>query len=195
MRLASHPGSKNSRQRAAMFTFCKNGYLPKCGTRRKATMSEDFERFAGYLKLSDQMIERASKENQSRMIKIGRATMLVAAGFLLEALSSPDLAEETKIRPGMIIQFKTATPACFSREGLQEYLTYLARREKAKAKAMLFESGGNKCMTLPPTKKLKVISAEYNPGSDIAFLQVVGADVTSAAGSWTFSTGAIPVSQ
>ncbi len=129
------------------------------------------------------------------MIKIGRASMLVATGFLLQVLSSPGLAEETKIRPGMIIQFKTATPACFSREGLQEYLTYLARREKAKAKAMLFESGGNKCITLPPTKKFKVISAEYNPGSIVALLQIVGADVTSPEGTWTFSTGAVPVSQ
>ena len=73
--------------------------------------------------------------------------MLVATAFLLHVLLTPGLAEETKIRPGMIIQFRTATPACFSREGLQEYLTYLARGEKAKAKAMLFESGGNKCIT------------------------------------------------
>jgi hypothetical protein len=63
------------------------------------------------------------------------------------------------------------------------------------AKAMLFEFGGNKCITLPPTKKLKVISAEYNVGSDAALPQVVGADITSAEGSWTFSIGAIPVSQ
>jgi hypothetical protein len=129
------------------------------------------------------------------MIMFGRASMLVAAGFFLQALSSPGLAEETKIRPGMIIHFKTATPACFTRDGLQEYLTYLARREKAKAKAMMFESGGNKCITLPPTKKFKVISAEYNPGSNVAILEVVGADVTSAKGTWTFSTGAVPVSQ
>ncbi|MBI3529025.1 MAG: hypothetical protein HY067_13780 [Betaproteobacteria bacterium] len=128
------------------------------------------------------------------MIKIGHAGMLVAAGFLLNALLSSGFAEETKIRPGTIIQFKTATPACFSREGLQEYLTYLVRREKAKARAMLFESGGNKCFILPPTKKLKVISAEYNPGSDVALLQVVGADVTSAEGTWTLATGAVPVS-
>ena len=60
---------------------------------------------------------------------------------------------------------------------------------------MLFESGGNKCITLLPTKKLKVISAEYNPGSDVALLQVVGADVPSAESTWTFSTGAVPVSQ
>jgi hypothetical protein len=129
------------------------------------------------------------------MIKIGRSSRLVAAGFLLVALSSPGLADERKIRPGMIIHFNTATPACFTREDLQEYLTYLARREKAKAKAMLIESGGNRCITLPTTKKLKVISAEYNPGSDIALLQVVGANVTSAEGTWIFSTGAIPVGQ
>ena len=121
--------------------------------------------------------------------------MVMAAGFLLQALSSIALAEETKIRPGMIIQFKAPTPVCFTREGLQEYQTYLARREKAKARAMLFESSGNKCFTLPPTKNLKVISAEYNAGSDVAILEVVGADVTSATGTWTFSTGAIPVSK
>jgi hypothetical protein len=158
-------------------------------------MSNEVARFAGCLRLADQMIEQASKEDRSEMIKIGRASILLAAGILLVGLSSPGLAEETKIRPGMLVQFKMATPACFTREGLQEYLTYLARREKAKAKAMLFESGGNKCVTLPPTKKLKVLSVEYNPGSDVALLQVVGANVTTVAGSWTFSTGAVPVSQ
>jgi hypothetical protein len=134
-------------------------------------------------------------EDRSRMTKIGNASMLVAAGFLLQALSSPALAQETKIRPGMIIQFKSATPGCFTREGLQEYLTYLAKRENATAKAMLFESGGNKCVTLPPTRKLKVISVETNPGSGVALLQVVGAAVTTAEGCWTVSTGAVPVSQ
>jgi hypothetical protein len=121
--------------------------------------------------------------------------MVMAAGLLFQALGSPVLAEETKIRPGMIIQFKTPTPVCFTREGLQEYRTYLARHDKTRAKAMLFESGGNKCVTVAPKKKLKVISAEYNSGSDVALLQVVGADVTSTAGSWAFSTEAVPVSQ
>lgn len=121
--------------------------------------------------------------------------MLVAAVLLLGALSCSSLADQKNIRPGIIIQFKTAIPACSTREDLQEYLTYLARREKAKAKAMLFESGGNKCLTVPPMKELKVIAAEYNPGSEVALLQVVGANVTSTAGSWISSTGAVLVSK
>jgi hypothetical protein len=58
---------------------------------------------------------------------------------------------------------------------------------------MLFESGGNQCITLPPAKKFKVISVEHNPGSSTALLQVVGADVASTAGTWTLSTTAVPV--
>jgi hypothetical protein len=126
-----------------------------------------------------------------QMTRIARATRLVVAGFLIGALVPRGWTEETKLRPGLIIQFKSATPACFTREGLQEYLTYLASREKARARAMLFEAGGNKCITLPAAKKFKVIAAEYNPGTDVAILQVVGADVTSTEGVWTTSTGAV----
>jgi hypothetical protein len=158
-------------------------------------MSDEIERLAVSLRLADQVIEQATKEERSRMIQIGRARMLMAAGILLSAHSALVVAEETRIRPEMIIQFKRATPACFTREGLQEYQTYLARREMRKAKAMLFDSGGNKCLMLPPMKKLKVISAEYNPGSDVAILEVVSAGVTLNNGVWTFSTEAAPVNQ
>lgn len=116
---------------------------------------------------------------------------VMTAGFLLQALSLAVLAEQPKFRPGMIIRFKSPTSACFTREALIEYQTYAARRELAKAKSMLMEAGGSKCFTIPSTKKLKIISTEYNPGSEVAILEVAGANVTATHGAWTFSTGAL----
>jgi len=96
-----------------------------------------------------------------------------------------------QIRPETVIKFRNGTYACLTREDLQEFMQHAAMGEETKANAMGVENGGD-CFFLPPTKRVRVISAQYNT-PDIGILEIVGAKNQSANGAWALSIGAEPV--
>jgi hypothetical protein len=102
-------------------------------------------------------------------------------------------ASAGSIEPEMIIHFPEGALACLSKDSLQAALTYAINNEKTKVDAMMVENGGD-CVMLPPDKRMKVISVEYNdPDKDIGLLEVVGEEIISTNGAWTLSPGAVQV--
>ena len=122
-----------------------------------------------------------------------RLSSAVFAGGLTIATVVPVVAEQSKILPGAVIHFTAKTAACLSREDLLEYKAQTAQGDKRKIQALFFEYGGRSCVLLPPERKFKVISADYNPGSSVGILEIVAVDAVANAGTWTFSDAAILV--
>lgn len=96
-----------------------------------------------------------------------------------------------QISPETVITFRNGTYACLTKDHLQELLNHGAMGEATKANAMIVENGGD-CFFIQPTKKVRVISAEYNT-PDIGVLEIVGSKNQSASGVWALSIGAEPV--
>ena len=122
-----------------------------------------------------------------------RLSSAVFAGGLTIATVVPVGADQSKILPGAVIRFTAKTAACLSREDLLEYKAQTAQGDKRKIQALFFEYGGRSCVLLPPDRKFKVISADYNPGSPVGILEIVAVDAVANAGTWTFSDAAILV--
>jgi len=118
----------------------------------------------------------------------------VAGGFLLATIS-PVAAGETRILPGAVIQFTAKTAACLSREDLLEYKAQTAKGDKRKIQGLFFEHGGHSCVLLPPDRKFKVISADYNPASPEGILEIIAVDAVASAGTWAFSDAAVAVAR
>ena len=107
---------------------------------------------------------------------------------VLLAITAPACADA--IRPEMIIHFKEGALACLSREDLISITMYAIKEEKTKTEAMMVDQGGS-CLMIPSTKRLKVISAEYNnPDLDIGLLEIIGDDKKRLNGAWAYSVGA-----
>src|SRR5258708_2037248 len=65
------------------------------------------------------------------------------------------------LKPEMVIVFTKGTLACLTKDDLHEIMDHGARNEATKMQAMMAENGGN-CLMVPPTKRVKIISVEYN---------------------------------
>jgi hypothetical protein len=105
--------------------------------------------------------------------------------------SKPASKVDQSLKPEMVLTFKDGNLICTTRDGLAEFMAHAAKGESTKATAMTIENGGG-CTMIPPGKKIRLISVEYNdPESDIALLEMVGAEVKAAAhGAWGLSVGA-----
>jgi hypothetical protein len=98
---------------------------------------------------------------------------------------------EHPLKPEMVIVFTKGTIACVTRDDLQEIMEHGAKQEATKMQAMMVENGGP-CLMLPPTKRVKIISVEYNNPDipDLGIVEFVGGDTTSINGAWALSVGA-----
>ena len=114
---------------------------------------------------------------------------------MMTAFPVPALADQSskQIKPETIIRFTKGTLACLTKEDLLKIVSHTMKGESTKANAMMFENDGN-CLMIPPSKKVKVIAAEYNNSNvDLGLLEFVAEDKTSVRGAWAFSVGAEPV--
>lgn len=93
----------------------------------------------------------------------------------------------------MVITFKNGNLACLSKDELHEMMDHGVKNEATKMQAMMVENGGN-CMMVSPTKRVKLISVEYNNPEmpDMAVVEFLGEGVTSLNGAWALSVGAEP---
>ena len=111
------------------------------------------------------------------------------------AFSMPSAADQSlgQIKPETIIRFTKGTLACLTKDDLVTITTHAMKGESTKVNAMMVEHDG-KCFMIPPTKRVKVIAAEYNNhNDDLGLLEFVGEGKTSVRGAWAFSVGAEPV--
>jgi hypothetical protein len=112
----------------------------------------------------------------------------LAIAILVLANFSSAMADD--IKPEMIVKFTKGGIACLDRDNLQEITEHAIKGEKTKTEAMMIQNGGD-CVMLSPSKRFKVLSAEYNnPDLDFGLLEIVGADKVSLHGAWAFSIGA-----
>lgn len=117
-------------------------------------------------------------------------TTLMATALLL-AHSYTSVAGE--IKPEMIVTFSKGTIVCVDRNDLLEITLDAIKGEETKAEGLMLENGGD-CVMAPPTKRFKVLSAEYNlPGSDLGILEILGEHTIRANGAWAYSAGAVEV--
>ena len=115
-----------------------------------------------------------------------RVTSIAMAALIVHA--SPASADE--IKPEMIVTFSKGALACLESDHLQEITEHAIKGEATKAQAMMVDNGGD-CLMIPPSQRLKVLSAEYNdPEMGFGILEIVGEDKVSLNGAWTYSIGA-----
>lgn len=109
--------------------------------------------------------------------------------LLLFLLTGQSYAEQLK--PEMIVKFKMGTLGCLERDDLQAILMHFDKGEKTKVEAMMVQNGGG-CLMIPSSKRVKIISVEYNDPEhpDLGILELVGEGITSGEGAWALSVGA-----
>ena len=111
-----------------------------------------------------------------------------AAQVQLEAKPNPD-----QILPETIVQFSQGTYACLDPEDIQKMIGHTMRGEKTKASALEVSKGGG-CLFIPPGKRVRVISAQYqDKQAEVGLLEVIGEKNESGQGAWALSIGAEPV--
>ena len=152
------------------------------------------------------------KSEPSKFVKIGGSfiALVLAIGIIAKCSEDPKPEKNSPIpaatpepvakqvnkvdqplKPEMVVTFKDGNLICATREGLEEFMSHALKGEKTKANSMTVENGGG-CTMIPPGKKVRLISVEYNNSdSDIALLEMVGAEVkTATEGAWGLSVGA-----
>ena len=95
-------------------------------------------------------------------------------------------ASEPTIKPEMTVSFIQGTVICLTKDELLELTMHAIKGEATKANSMVG------CTMLLPSKKVKVLSVEYNNDktSDIGVMEIVGAESKSSNGAWAYTTGA-----
>lgn len=148
------------------------------------------------------------KAQPSKISKIGGGfiVLVFAFGIIAKCSEDPKVEQSTppqasvpepvskvdqSLKPEMIVTFKDGNLICTTRDGLAQFMAHAVKGEKTKANSMSIENGGG-CTMIPPGKRVRLISVEYNdPNSDIALLEMIGAEVkTATEGAWGLSVGA-----
>ena len=94
-------------------------------------------------------------------------------------------------RPEDIIVFPNSNIVCLKQADLQQVLLSTARGEETKIRALVSGSEDAPCFMVSPTKRLKVLSANYPDAVDpMGVLEVVGEGITSRNGAWALAVGA-----
>ena len=94
-------------------------------------------------------------------------------------------------RPEDIIVFPNSNIVCLKQADLQQVLLSTARGEETKIRALVSSSEDAPCFMVSPTKRLKVLSANYPDAVDpMGVLEVVGEGITSRNGAWALAVGA-----
>jgi len=110
-----------------------------------------------------------------------------AASPVSAAQSDPtpkaEAISDNRIKPETIVTFPKGEAACLTKEALQQFIELAGDNKATKANALFDPSGdGPLCIMLPPTKRYKVIDAEYNAPDmpDAGVLEVVGEKVKAS---------------
>lgn len=91
-----------------------------------------------------------------------------------------------------IVVFRNSSIVCLTTDDLHQVLISGARGETTKLSAMMMDSSNLNapCWMIDPTRRVKVLSATYQPEAISELLEIVGEHTKSAHGAWVLSLGA-----
>lgn len=117
-----------------------------------------------------------------------------AANHVSERNAAGPAAPADLIRPRTedIVVFRNSSIVCLTMDDLHRALISGAGGETTKLRAMMMDSSNPNapCWMIDPTRRVKVLSATYQPEAIAGLLEIVGEHTKSAHGAWVLSLGA-----